>query len=294
MQFKFLSAPFLCSLLAAATLTHGQLTSDWLSGVSPCVRQCAVAAAQVVGCDVYDRACLCRNRAAFLNLVRACVQANCPIIATSLVSSVNPVNLICPIPESKMQFKFISLTLLAAASIASAQVGSIDWLSGLTPCVRQCAIAAATIIGCNVYDRVCLCNNRDAYLDVVRTCIQNNNCPTVSSALNPVNLICLEFPKMQFKSIAFTFLAVASTVSAQGSIDWLAGLNPCVRKCAVSAAELIGCDVYNRICLCSNRNAYLAAVRACIQANCPTIAISLNPVNLICPIIDPIPTLQPL
>ncbi|KAF9033525.1 hypothetical protein BJ165DRAFT_1534481 [Panaeolus papilionaceus] len=98
MQLKlFTTASIVSTLLAAATLGNGQLTSDWLSGVDPCVRKCAVSAAQIVGCDIYDRACLCRNKTAFLTLVRSCIQANCPIITPPILSVANPVNLICPI-----------------------------------------------------------------------------------------------------------------------------------------------------------------------------------------------------
>ncbi|PPR02037.1 hypothetical protein CVT24_011185 [Panaeolus cyanescens] len=171
-----------------------------------------------------------------------------------------------------MYFKLSTIaSLLAAATVGSAQIViPANWWTQLPSCAQQCALQAAAQTNCPINDIACLCRSPTFYNNFVN-CI-NNNCP---------------LPDIQISKDLVKKLCT--------QIDWLWGINPCVRDCAIWAASQIPCDINDIACLCRNRELFLSLVRQCVRdRNCPVLSTSTGvvvlPFDVTCPTIGPNPT----
>ncbi|KAF8151343.1 hypothetical protein B0H34DRAFT_126364 [Crassisporium funariophilum] len=146
MHFKTL---FVSSIVCAITLVNAQIIgpANWWSQLPPCAQQCALQAAQTAGCDINDLKCLCSSKTFYWDFLN-CVMANCP--STTDVS--------------------------AATALFSKYCYSVDWTWGMCPCVKNCALKAAQLVGCDINDRACLCANKAAFTAAFLDCVRNS-CP---------------------------------------------------------------------------------------------------------------------
>ncbi|KAF8880297.1 hypothetical protein BD779DRAFT_1675994 [Infundibulicybe gibba] len=100
------------------------------------------------------------------------------------------------------------------------------------------------------------------------------------------------------------FLVVISGIAAIQAqvgvpVDWSTALPPCARKCALLAAQTIGCDIRDIPCICRNYQVFVQLVRNCIAQNCPSTSASEaaaieDILRRLCPVVDPTLTIGPV
>ncbi|KAF8880298.1 hypothetical protein BD779DRAFT_1549484 [Infundibulicybe gibba] len=93
MRFSLTKLFVIVSGIAAVQAQVG-VPIDLTTALPPCARQCAVLAAQTIGCDIRDIPCICRNYLRFLLLMRNCIAQNCP--ASDIVVTEDILRRLCP------------------------------------------------------------------------------------------------------------------------------------------------------------------------------------------------------
>ncbi|PPQ86347.1 hypothetical protein CVT25_005600 [Psilocybe cyanescens] len=169
----------------------------------------------------------------------------------------------------RLTFSLLASTFITLLSLTTTKAQTTAaWWNSLLTCPVQCATSAAANAGCDINDLKCLCNS-STFLTDFRNCVELS-CAVTSNA-NP---------------------AIAAFSNACLAFDWTWGESPCIRNCASKAAQAVGCDLNDRICLCNHKVAFLAKFYACITNNCPAQledAQNFIATDFICPIVDPPP-----